>query len=215
MSDSLSGRRRRAKGSWLPRLTGAGLVVALAAGGVALIYAHSTGASGPPAPSPGPTATLPARVVSTQTVGLIDFGPYDDKDPYFSDLEDHALMLKPVGAVVEYVPIPPSQLTSGVPSWNADQMADGSYIFIYAPTGRCLSATASKKGLTLVHCEPVLSQRWKAEHVATADGQQFSAYANAWAGACLTAPGTPGPAVLAPCGPARTKSQEVAFWWSL
>jgi hypothetical protein len=215
MSDSLSVGRRRAKGSWLPRLTGAGLVVVLAAGAVALVYAHNTGASGPAPPGPGPSTAQPARVASTQTVGLIAFGPYDDKDLYLNDIEDHPLMLKPVGAVVEYLPIPPGELMSGVPQWTADQMADGSYIFIYTPTGRCLGVTADKKSLALVHCQPVISQRWRSLHVAKAVGQQFSAYASAWAGTCLTAPATAGPALLAPCGPVRTKSQEVAFWWSL
>ena len=215
MSDPLSVGRRRAKGSWLPRLTGAGLVVVLAAGGVALVYAHSTGASGPPAPRSGPSSARPAQVVSTQTVGLIAFGGYDDKDLYLNDTDDHPLMLKPVGAVVEFVAIPRSQLAAGVPLWTADQMADGSYIFIYAPTDHCLSVTADKRSLALVHCQPVVSQRWQSLHLTTAVGQQFSAYASAWAGDCLTAPATAGPATLAPCGPARTKSQEVAFWWSL
>jgi hypothetical protein len=215
MSGSLSVGRRRARGSWIPRLAGAGLVVVLAAVGIALVYAHGTGASGPSSPRPGPSSTFPARVVSAQTVGLIDFGPYDDKDLYIGDADDHPLMLKPVGAVVEYLPIPPSELTAGVPLWTADQMADGSVIFIYTPTGHCLSVTPDGTSLVLVHCQPVLSQRWRPLHQTTADGQPFSAYASASAHECLTAPATPGPAILAQCGPARTKSQEVAFWWSL
>ena len=41
-----------------------------------------------------------------------------------------------------------------------DQMADGSEIFIYTPTGQCL--TARHGGLLrLSHCDLSLSQRWR------------------------------------------------------
>ena len=159
MSDPLSVGRRRAKGSWLPRLTGAGLVVVLAAGGVALVYAHSTGASGPPAPRSGPSSARPAQVVSTQTVGLIAFGGYDDKDLYLNDTDDHPLMLKPVGAVVEFVAIPRSQLAAGVPLWTADQMADGSYASANDP--RVLV------GLGASTAAPTVKVTWPDGHVET------------------------------------------------
>ncbi len=214
MPDSLRTRPRRTRGSLAPRLIGIGAVAVIAAGALALAYARSARHAAPPH-GPGarhPRAALSAKVARQQPVGLIDFGPYDDSDAWQDDPDDHPLMLVPGGRGMMFAGIPPSELNSGVPQWTADVMADGTDVFVYTPTGQCLTAIGS--GLGLRRCAPVLGQRWRPVHPAIAWGQAFSAFASAANGHCLTAPRRPGPARLARCGPARTRSQEIAFWWS-
>ena len=110
--------------------------------------------------------------------------------------------------------IPAAELAAGVPVWTADQMADGNEIFIYAATGQCLTAGHGGR-LRLAHCDLTLSQRWRPLDTATSLGQTFAKYASAQTGRCLTAPAKKaGVATLQVCGPARLKTQEIAFWWN-
>jgi hypothetical protein len=202
----------RAKGSWTPRLTGIAVVVVVAGGalGTYLGTAHS--------PHPAPAAThhqarLSVKVVQVETVGLIDFGPDDNGRPWQGNTADHPLMLMPAGQVLDFAAIHRRRLSAGPPEWTADQMADRSEIFIYVPTGQCLSPFGDGR-LQLTHCNLGLAQRWRAVHSQVVAGEAIAQYANAKTGTCLTAPRGPGPAVLAKCGPARTRTQEIAFWWS-
>ncbi|HXP21738.1 MAG TPA: hypothetical protein VN840_19010 [Streptosporangiaceae bacterium] len=188
-------------------MTGMGVVVLLAGGGLA-VYLGSQHAARPD----HDVAALSLKVLKVQTIGLIDYGPDDDGDQSNHDADDHPLMLRLTGAGLAFVPIPKSELIAGVPLWTADQMADGSEIFIYIPTGRCLTA-ARGTSLGLAHCDLGLSQRWRPVHLSTVAGQPIAQFATA-AGNCLAAGAHAGPARLAPCGPARTKPQEIAFWWS-
>jgi hypothetical protein len=202
----------RAKGSWAPRLAGVAVIVVIA-GGVLGVYLGTAHTKHPARPKPQhQQAALSGKVVSVQTVGIIDFGPYDDGDPWQNDPDDHPLMLMGTGTSVNFVGIPARELASGTPDWTADQMSDGSEIFIYVPTGKCLNPLG--RGLQLTHCNLDLAQRWKVLNSEVVLGQAIAQYANARTGACLTAPRTPGPASLAPCGKPRTKTQEIALWWS-
>jgi len=202
----------RAKGSWAPRLAGVGVIVVIA-GGVLGVYlstahAHHSGQ----AKQHHKRTALSGKVVEVQTVGVIDFGPYDDGDPWQNDPDDHPLMLLQKHGSVDFVGIPAKELSSGTPEWTADQMSDGSEIFIYVPTGKCLSPDGSH--LQLTHCDLGLAQRWRTLNSEIVLGQAIAQYANAKTGACLTAPRHPGLAKLAPCGKPRTRTQEIAFWWS-
>jgi hypothetical protein len=211
MPGPLSARPHRAKGSWIPRLAGVGVVVVLAVGGLIgyLVTAHHV------APRRHHHAVLSSRVLKVQTVGIIDFGPDDDRDAFRHDADDHPLMLRPGRSGLSFVAIPVSALTAGVPIWTANQMADGNEIFIDTATGQCLSAANRPDGLRLAHCDLDLSQRWRPVDPATSLGQAFAKYANAKTGRCLTAPPKkPGPATLQPCGAARLRTQEIAFWWN-
>lgn len=197
---------RRTRGSWIPRVTGMGVVVLLAGGGLAGYLGSQH-----PARHHHSAAGLSAKVLRVQIIGLIDYGPDDDGDRSAHDPDDHPLMLRMTGAGLAFVSIPRSELIAGVPLWTADQMADGSEIFIYIPDGRCL--TVARHNLALAHCDLGPSQRWHAEHRRTVAGQQIAQFASA-TGDCLSAGPHPGPAILARCGPLRTKRQEIAFWWS-
>lgn len=218
MPGPLSMRPHRTKGSWIPRLAGVGVVVVLTGGGLAAYL----GSAHQAAPAHHRHAALSARVLKAQTVGLIGFGPDDDRDQFANDPDDHPLKLQPVSGGLAFVTISSAELAAGVPMWTANQMADGSDIFIYVPTGKCLNAAHDTGAVTLAHCTLKLSQRWRPLHARTELGQAFAAYANEMTGDCLTAPApnpgrgpaNPGPATLTRCGPARDKTQEIAFWWS-
>src|SRR5579859_820029 len=105
MPDPLRARPRRAKGSLLPRLTGVALVVVVAGGAAILAYSRAAHHTAQPrlvskTRSQGQGSGLSTHVTSQQTVGLIDFGPYDDHDMAVNDRDDHPLELLPAGAGV-------------------------------------------------------------------------------------------------------------------
>ena len=212
MPGPLTARPHRSKGSRVPRLTGIGVATLLAVGGLVayLVSTHHV-----VQPKHHHHAVLSAKVVKKQTVGIIDFGPENDHDPFANDKDDHPLMLQPGSVGVDFVAIPVTELRAGVPVWTANLMSDGSDIFIYTATGQCLSLAARGGTLRLAHCDLRLSQRWRPLDGATAVGQAFAKYANAKTGLCLTAPDKhPGPATVQRCGPPSLKTQEIAFWWS-
>jgi hypothetical protein len=52
--------------------------------------------------------------------------------------------------------------------WTADQMGGGTYIFIYVPDGRCLTATRSPgAAASLAKCNLGLGQRWRHQYLGT------------------------------------------------
>src|SRR5258708_25171254 len=172
----LTTRPHRTRGSWIPRLAGVAVVVVLTAGGLA---AYLASASSTAAPHHKQRAGLSARVLSAHTVGVIDFGPDDDKDAFTNDPDDHPLQLQPQGTGISFTTITSGELAAGVPSWTANQMADGTVIFIYVPTGKCLTATADGASVTLSHCTLRLSQRWHAVHASSTLSQPVAQDANA------------------------------------
>jgi hypothetical protein len=186
-----------------------GAIVLLAGGGLAIYL----GTQHKPSLTHPIAAPLSAKVLRVQTIGLIDFGPDDDGDPPTNDADDHPLMLRLTRHGLQFVAIPKAEFAAGVPLWTADQMADGTEIFIYIPSGRCLTETRQGTGLELERCDLAAHQRWRAVRAATVLGQPIAQFASA-AGTCLTGGPRPGPARLTACGRARTKSQEIAFWWS-
>jgi hypothetical protein len=212
MPGPLTARPHRSKGSRVPRLTGVSVVAVIAVGGL-VFYLTST--HHVVQHKHHRHAILSAKVLKKQTVGVIDFGPDDDHDVFLNDKDDHPLMLQPGNGGLNFVAIPVSELRAGVPAWTANQMSDGSVIFIYTATGQCLSPASSGGRLRLAHCDLGLSQRWRPVDAAAALGQAFAKYANAETGLCLTAPSKhPGRATLQRCGPPGLKTQEIAFWWS-
>ncbi len=229
MPDQFSGSARRASGSWAPRLTGVGVAVLLA-GAVLGGYLASTPLghqartpATPRTPAAGrrsatPTPSAP-QVTKVESVGLVDFGPADDGDGWQRDRDDHPLMLRPLGSGLAFVVIPGDQLAAGPREWTVNELADGSDIFIDISTGDCLTA-ASGTRLILAPCDLSASQRWRPVQQRSIAGQSVAGYASVSTGRCLAAGGpasstaTSEPAVLAGCGPAGTRSQELVLWWS-
>jgi hypothetical protein len=206
----MPGQRRtagpRARGSWLPRLAGLGAVVILAAAAVGALIAIQ--------PARHSAAPLPTRVVGYQTVGLV----VADTEPGSSAGQ----LLQLVGAqgAPAFSSLGQAQAAQGAaPHWTADLMAGGSYIFIYLPTGQCLSAvgTAGAARLTLRHCDLDARQRWRRTQLAVvAQAHDFYQYANLGDGSCLTQTGMlPGQvygASLAACAASKPADQLIAFW---
>jgi hypothetical protein len=197
------------RASWLPRLAGIGIVLLLAAGGVAgyLVTLHPAAArTSPP---------LSSKVTSSQTVGLIVRDSQAGRDA------GHLLQLAGHQGNLEFLLVSRAQVTEGAPDWTADLMAGNTYIFILLSTGNCLTAIgpATSAKLKLSHCDLAAAQRWRrATSAIKIDGHDFYQYVSLAYGSCLTQSGvTPGPvfgATMAPCSASRPENQLVAFWWS-
>lgn len=195
--------------SWLPRLAGIGIVLLLAAGGMAgyLVAVHPAAAR--------TTPPLSRKVMSHQTVGLIVQNSQPGSPP------GQLLQLSGRHRSPEFLTVSPAEVTDGAPDWTADLMAGNSFIFIFVPSGECLTAVgpAIEATLAMRHCDLAAAQRWRRTTAAIkVDGHDFYQYASLANGSCLTQNGViPGPvygAALMPCSAARPKDQLVAFFWS-
>jgi hypothetical protein len=101
-------------------------------------------------------SVLPTRVVSTQAVNIVNTGPVSQAGGSPAPgtlLASHSDLVftvnGPAGA-----------------QWTSDQMAGGTYIFIYIPDGQCLTSRASPHAwaVTLQRCNLQASQRWLRQH---------------------------------------------------
>jgi hypothetical protein len=186
----MSGRRgvtTRVRGSWIPRLVGIGFVILLACAGVAAYLI----AGGPPATKTA--SVLPTRVIGTQAVSIVFAG----------------LPSQPGGSRVPEMlltshsdPIFTADGPSGA-EWTADQMAGGTYVFIYLPDGLCLASVASRSrpapALVLARCNLKTSQRWLRQHQTVgASGVGYWQLRNLADGRCLTAGSTDSTTVSPP-----------------
>jgi hypothetical protein len=192
--------RSRVRGSWAARLTGTAFAVVLAAAGVAvylIVGAHANSASG-----------LPTRVLGTQAIGLADSAqaPSAGASPV-----TQTLLTSPSGLSFQAA----GQVTT---DWTADQMAGGTYIFIYLPNGLCLGSSRADT-VSLARCNLEAGQRWIREHpVLGASGLDYWQLRNLAVGRCLTAAsvaGRAGATESAPrlrrCQASPGSSQLIAF----
>ena len=209
----MPGQRRiagpRTRGSRLPRLAGFGVAVIVAGGLVTgyLLAFHPA--------RPHHAAPLPTKVVSYQTVGLV----VPDTQP--GGPADQLLQLRGSHGTPQFSPLAQTELAAGTPEWTADLMAGGTYIFIYLPTGQCLSAVgkASQRKLALRHCDLGAAQRWRRmPRAVLTQAHDFYQYANLGDGSCLTQTGVlPGEiysASLADCVASQPADQLIAFWFA-
>jgi hypothetical protein len=157
---------------------------------------------------------LPTKVLSFQTVGLIAQVPQGSSP-------GQLLQLLGRQGIPQFSPLTQAQQQSGSPQWTADLMAGNSYIFIYLPTGHCLTATgpADQPKLTLAHCDLAAQQRWRRTSAAVQLlGHYFYQYANVGDASCLTETGElPGPvfgAGLESCSAGSPADQLIGFWWA-
>lgn len=199
----------RSRGSWLARLAGISVVILLAAGGVAayLVELHPIAAR--------VAKSLPTRVLSFQTVGLIA------QNAQRASSVGQLLQLLGAQENLQFSPVAQAQEQAGSPQWTADLMAGNSYIFIFLPTGDCLAATGSdgRPKLALQHCDLKSAQRWRRTSAGVmSQGHDFYQYANLADEACLTQTGEQSGqgygAALAACSPSAPADQLIAFWWS-
>lgn len=203
---------RRTRGSWTPRIVGIGAAV-LVACGAAIVYAIAS-----PAGTARHAEQRSSRVSAVQTVGII--GQAGGTAGTASAMR----MLSAQGGRLLFAPVPASVQRQGDPQWTVDTMADGTYIFIYAPTASCLAA-AGRPGpvrLALRRCDLGPEQRWhQAGGTLAASSHQYAQYRNLGSGRCLaTASGAagsdvPGPPVLEACAAAAPEDQLISFFWGV
>jgi hypothetical protein len=201
---------RRTRGSWTPRIAGISAAVVIACGG-AIIYAVAS-----PAGTGRTTAALSGRVQSVQTVGII--GQAGGAVGEASMLRMLAVPAGRHGLV--FAPIPAADLPQGDPQWTVDTMGDGTYIFIYAPSGACLAATGDpgRAAVALRRCDLGPLQRWRPVNGSVQlGGNEYSQYRNLGTGRCLATGGTPapGPPALRACRPASPVRQLISFYWGV
>jgi Ricin-type beta-trefoil lectin domain-like len=191
--------RSRTRGSWAARLTGIGLAILLA--GVALAVYLVVGNRAHHSPG------LPTRVLGTEAVNLVNPGPPPaggasaSPETFLASRTDLSFT---AGGQAEA-------------DWTADQMAGGTYIFIYLPDGSCLTAARSS-AVTLARCNLGASQRWVRQHLVSSGGLDYWQLRSLSRGRCLTAAagnaaGTPAQSAarLDPCLAPPDWSQLVAF----
>jgi hypothetical protein len=187
--------RSRVRGSWAARLTGAGFAVLLAAVGAAVYLVvggtHADSAS-----------VLPTRVLGTQAIGLAS-SPSASGNSGVDTLVSASSGLSFSGTG-----------NTGA-SWTADQMAGGTYIFIYLQDGLCLGPSRVAS-VSLQRCSLEADQRWVRQHpVQGGNGLEYWQLRNLSNGQCLTAAGTGGTAGavgrLERCQASPGASQLIAF----
>jgi Ricin-type beta-trefoil lectin domain-like len=212
---------RRARGSTAPRIAGAGVVLMLAGiGVVASLVAGRTHVT------PHHIA-LPGKVQAVQEVGLLNAGPPAPAGGTAAPAQ--TLMKLPSGLAFA----PPRQAG---PQWTADQMAGGTFIFIYIQDGMCLSSAADRPAadsraadsraadsragrrriaVVLRRCNLGAAQRWQRQD---ADARGYWRLRNAADRRCLTlASASPAggqgafSADLSPCGIQQDWRQRVTF----
>jgi hypothetical protein len=176
--------RSRVRGSWAARLIGIGLAIVLAGAGIAAYLTFGN----KPSHSPG----LPTSVLGIQAVGLVNPGPpgragaSPAPETFLSSRSDLSFTTAAGQAGAD---------------WTADQMAGGTYIFIYSPNGLCL-ASARKSAVALARCNLDASQRWIRQHLVSAGGLEYAELRNLSSSRCLTAVGG-----SAAAGPAQSAAR--------
>src|SRR5262249_9078110 len=150
-------------------------------------------------------ALLPTRVIGTQAVGIVNTGPVGANPHPETLLASHSDLVfradGPTGA-----------------QWTSDQMAGGTYIFIYLPDGLCLAARASPPvpSLALEQCNLQPGQRCLGQLPNIGrNGLDYWQLRNRADGRCLAAGNALGngesAAVLQRCEASPGWRQQVAF----
>jgi hypothetical protein len=146
-----------------------------------------------------------AAVVGTQAVGIVNTGAAGANPDPETLLASHS-------GLVFKADVPPGA------QWTSDQMAGGTYIFIYLPDGLCLAARASPlvPSLALEQCNLQASQRWLRQLPNVGpNGLDYWQLRNLADGRCLAAGNVLGnqesAAVLQRCEASPGWRQQVAF----
>ena len=189
--------RSRVRGSWAARLIGVGLAIVLAGVGVALYLIYGNKAS--------QATALPTRVLGTQAVGLVNPG----RPPQAGASAAPQAFLAS-RSDLSFVPAGPPAA-----DWTADQMAGGTYIFIYLPNGRCL-ASSQASAVSLARCNlAAAGQRWVRQRLASQGGVDYWQLRNLSNGRCLTAPAGSGAAQPGPSTARLERCQASPGWIQL
>jgi hypothetical protein len=156
-------------------------------------------------------APLPTQVLSTEVIGLVSPGPAgaDTTSSPPSDTGPGTGTLVASGSRLAFSTAPQTSA-----QWTADQMAGGTYIFIFlANGGLCLASPATPGPVVLQRCDLAANQRWRRQGLtAGTAGTDYWQLRNTADGRCLTAGDVTGePAQLKPCQQPPGRSQLITF----
>jgi hypothetical protein len=197
------------RGSLALRVGGTALViVAAAAVTSALLLAHSGVSARKDA-----ATKLSRKVTSALTVGLYNPGPATPQHP-----RPLRQMLDSQSGLLTFTAALDPGTQRSLERWTADKMSDGSYIYVFVPSGQCLSASAHDPATVfLAKCDLGATQRWR--HVSLGflnNGLYYWELRSQLNGRCLANPGTPlnnsaaqHAAQLEPCDRSRPAGQLI------
>jgi hypothetical protein len=151
-------------------------------------------------------SVLPTRVVATQAVGIVNTGQASQ-----AGANPESLLASGSGLVFRVN-------GPSLAQWTSDEMAGGTYIFIYLANGLCLAASPSPpaRTVTLQRCNLLASQRWLRQDPSVgANGLDYWQLRNLADSRCLAAGNTirkgEAAARLEPCQAPPDWRQQVAF----
>jgi hypothetical protein len=199
----------RIRGSWTLRIAGTALVVLAAAAATSvLLLAHSKVEARKDSPP-----SLSGKVVTALTVGLVNPGPTTNLNPV-----PERRMMQFAGGLLSFKAVLSTAQAAALEQWTSNKMSDGTYIFIYAPNGLCLTASPQTLSLvTLSQCTLGISQRWQHKFLGLmTNGRYYWRLSSVLNGRCLADSGTPlsGQAEqfvadLQPCSAAKPREQII------
>jgi hypothetical protein len=129
-----------------------------------LLLAHSNVQARKDAPPP-----LSDKVVTALTVGLVNPGPTTAVNPVPA-----RRMMRLAGGLLSFKTVINTAQAAALEQWTSNKMGDGTYIFIYAPNGLCLTASPQILSLvTLSKCTLGVSQRWRHEYLGLIAGGRY------------------------------------------
>lgn len=197
------------RGSLALRVGGTALViVAAAAVTSALLLAHSGVQARKDA-----TAKLSRKVTSALTVGLYNPGPATPQHP-----RPLRQMLDSQADLLTFTAALDSSTEHSLERWTADKMSDDSYIYIFVPSGQCLTASARNlAAVFLAKCDLGATQRWRRVQLGfLANGLYYWELRSQLNGRCLANSGGPlngtstqHAARLEPCDRSRPAGQLI------
>jgi hypothetical protein len=166
--------------------------------------------------APGGQLKLSNKITSQSSVGLANLGRTGRAG---SSSSSATLLYAGAGGLIF---TPSSGGGETVPSsqqWQADGMGGGTYILLFSPTGRCLTAVGSggRATVQLGPCDTRLDQRWYHPYERTdAQGRDYWALRSASNGRCLglgtASSGGSVVAELQRCSADKPWQQLIMFW---
>jgi ABC-type dipeptide/oligopeptide/nickel transport system permease subunit len=193
-------------------LISATVVLAVLVGVGVVAFLHSGSSSS----AQGGHLKLSNKITSQLSVGLANLGRTGQPG---SSGSSATLLYAGAGGLIF---TPSSGGGETVPSsqqWQADGMGGGTYILLFSPTGRCLTAVGSgaRASAQLAACDTGLDQRWYHPFEGTdSQGRDFWALRSASDRLCLglgtASSGGSVVAELQKCGAGKPWPQQVMFW---
>jgi hypothetical protein len=134
------------------------------------------------------TARLSTKVTSALTIGLYNPGPATAQHP-----RPVRQMLDSQSGLLIFRAALDAGTLHTLERWTADKMSDGSYIYIFVPSGQCLTASAHNlAAIFLAKCNLGVTQRWQHVNLGFLDnGLYYWELRSQLNGRCLANPGTP------------------------